>query len=152
MKWAGWLMVVLLACFLSACRTGWAPLEQRTSGRTSYQLTKDGHYRVRKGDSLHAIAFNYGLDWRDIAGWNHISAPYLIYPDQELRLTPPRSYSQVAPPRAAGSKISSQPRSSIAGEGRNPSTWMWPTSGRITSNYKANDSSKKGIDISGKEG
>ena len=169
MKWAGWLMVVLLACFLSACRTGWAPLEQRTSGRTSYQLTKDGHYRVRKGDSLHAIAFNYGLDWRDIAGWNHISAPYLIYPDQELRLTPPRqstssaakpsnqpkparSGSQAAPPRAAGSKISSQPQSSIAGAGSNPSKWMWPTSGRITRNYKANDSSRKGIDISGKEG
>ena len=29
---------------------------------------------------------------------------------------------------------------------------MWPTSGRITSNYKANDSSRKGIDISGQEG
>jgi lipoprotein NlpD len=29
---------------------------------------------------------------------------------------------------------------------------MWPTSGRITSNYKANDSSRKGIDISGREG
>ena len=29
---------------------------------------------------------------------------------------------------------------------------MWPTSGRITSNYKADDSSRKGIDISGQEG
>jgi len=184
--------VVLLACFLSACRTNPAPLEERTSGRTSsrtsYQLTKDGHYRVRKGDSLHAIAFNYGLDWRDIAGWNHISAPYLIYPDQELRLLPPRHYtssaekprnqptparsgSQAAAPRAAGSKISDQPattttalktpqastkssppRPSIAGAGSNPSKWVWPTSGRITSNYKVNDSSRKGIDISGKEG
>lgn len=178
-------MVALLACFLSACRTNPAPAEERTTGRTHYQATKDGHYRVRKGDSLHAIAFNYGLDWRDIAGWNHIRAPYLIYPDQELRLTPPRHYTssaaksgnqplparsgkQAAPPRAASSKGSSQrsttttalktpqastksspPRSSISGD---PSTWMWPTSGRITSNYKANDGSRNGISISGKEG
>jgi lipoprotein NlpD len=180
--------MVLLACFLSACRTGWEPAEERTTGRTSYQMTNDGHYRVRKGDSLHAIAFNFGLDWRDIAGWNHIRAPYLIYPDQELRMTPPRQYtstaakpgsqttparsgSQVEPPPAASSKTSSQPsttttalktpqastkssppQSSSSGAGSDPSKWMWPTSGRITSNYKANDSSRKGIDISGEEG
>lgn len=186
---AGGLVVVLLACFLSACHTGWEPVEEGTTGRTSYQMTKDGHYRVRKGDSLHAIAFDYGLDWRDIAGWNHIRAPYLIYPDQELRLTPPRQYTssaarpgnqttparsrtQAEPPSpAAGSKTSSQPsttitalktpqastkssppRSSSSGAGSDPSKWMWPTSGRITSNYKANDSSRKGIDISGQEG
>ena len=164
-------------------------MEDRTTGRASYQMTRDGHYRVRKGDSLHAIAFDYGLDWRDIAGWNHIRAPYLIYPDQELRLTPPRQYTstaakprsqttpakshnQVEPPSpAASSKTSSQPsttttalktpqastkssppRSSASGAGGDPSKWMWPTSGRITSNYKANDSSRKGIDISGQEG
>ena len=97
------LVIVLLACFLSACSTGWDPAKERTTGKTSYQKTKDGHYRVRKGDSLHAIAFNYGLDWRDIAGWNHIRAPYLIYPDQELRLTPPRQYTSSAakPPNQA---------------------------------------------------
>jgi len=181
-------LVLVLVCFLTACRTGWSPEEERATGRASYQLTKDGHYRVRKGDSLHAIAFNYGLDWRDIAGWNHIRAPYLIYPDQELRLTPPRQYSssaakprnqpaparstsETAAPRSASSKASSQSsttttalktpqattkssahRSSSPAAGSDPSTWVWPTSGKITSNYKANDSSRKGIDISGKEG
>ena len=182
------LVIVLLACFLSACSTGWDPAEERTTGRTSYQNTKDGHYRVRKGDSLHAIAFNFGLDWRDIAGWNHIRAPYLIYPDQELRLTPPRQYTssaaksgkqatpakpggQAEPPPAASSKASSQqsttttalktprasttsssPRASTSVAGSDPSKWMWPTSGTITSNYRADDSSRKGIDISGQEG
>jgi lipoprotein NlpD len=186
LKRAGWLL--LLVCFLSACRTGWEPAEERTTGGTSYQVTKDGHYRVRKGDSLHAIAFNFGLDWRDIAGWNHIRAPYLIYPDQELRMTPPRQYissvekpgkqatpaksgSQAEPPAAASSKVSGQPsttttalktpqastkssppRSSTSGAGSDPSKWMWPASGRIISNFKANDSSRKGIDISGEEG
>jgi len=188
LKRAG-LVMVLLVCFLSACRTGWTPAEEQATGRTSYQVTKDGHYRVRKGDSLHAIAFNYGLDWRDIAGWNHIRAPYLIYPDQELRLSPPRQYTSSAakpgnqptpvrsgsrpepPPAAASSKVASQssttttalktprasttsspPRASTSGAGSDPAKWMWPTSGRIISNYKADDSSRKGIDISGQEG
>jgi lipoprotein NlpD len=151
-------------------------------------MTKDGHYRVRKGDSLHAIAFNFGLDWRDIAGWNHIRSPYLIYPDQELRLKAPRRYKKSAakPPgnttparsdkQAASSSpsssksssqasttttglkapqastISSPPQSSSSELSGDPSRWLWPTSGKITSNYKANDSSRKGIDISGKEG
>jgi len=180
--------MVLSVCLLAACRTGWSPEDQRTTGQTSYRLTKDGHYRVRKGDSLHAIAFNYGLDWRDIAAWNHIRAPYLIYPDQELRLTPPRQYtstaaqprsqpaparpaSQTATPGSASRKSSSQsattttglktpqastksspPRSSAPAAGSVPFKWMWPTNGKITSNYKANDSSRKGIDISGQEG
>ena len=187
LKRAGLLLIVLAACFLSACRTGWDPPEERTSGRSSYQMTKDGHYRVRKGDSLHAIAFNFGLDWRDIAGWNHIRAPYIIYPDQELRLTPPRQYtssaakpgnqatpaksgSQAEPPPASSksssqpsttttalktpraSTTSSPPRASTSAAGSDPSKWMWPTSGRIISNYKADDSSRKGIDISGQEG
>jgi len=182
------MVLTLTACFLSACSTGWDPAKERTPGGVGYQTTKDGHYRVRKGDTLHAIAFNFGLDWRDIAGWNHIRAPYLIYPDQELRLTPPRHYtstaakpgkqaaparsgSQADPPPAASSKTSSQqsttttalktprasttsspPRASTSVAGSDPAKWMWPASGRIISNYKADDSSRKGIDISGKEG
>lgn len=189
MNRAGWpVLVLVLVCSLSACHSRPVWVGERSTVRTSYQLTRDGHYRVRKGDSLHAIAFNYGLDWRDIAGWNHISAPYLIYPDQELRLTPPRqqttsaakpghqptpvrSGSQAAPPGAASNKASSQPstrttglktprastkssppRPSTSGAGNDPSTWLWPTSGRITSRYKLNDSARKGIDISGSEG
>ncbi len=193
-EWAlnrvGWaLLVVLIACFVSACRTSPAPAHKRTTGGSSYQSTKDGHYRVRKGDSLHAIAFNFGLDWRDIAAWNHIRSPYLIYPDQELRLTRPRHYTSSSAksgskPKtaqsgkqstshspAAGRKSSSQSattttalktpqastktdnsRSASSGAGSDPSKWMWPSSGRIISSYKADDPSRKGIDIGGKEG
>lgn len=85
----------LLAALLQACGPSWAPVEDRSTPRGTYQrdafrLTADGRYRVRRGDTLHAIAFNYGLDWRDLADWNRIRAPYTIYPDQELRLSPPQ--------------------------------------------------------------
>jgi len=182
------LLLLLLACSLTACRTAWQPEDKRAAGRGDYQMTRDGHYRVRKGDSLHVIAFNFGLDWRDIAAWNHIRAPYLIYPDQELSMKPPRHYtspakktpgqaatvrsgSQTASTPSASSQSnrktsttttglktpqastkSSPPRSSSSGAGSDPSKWMWPASGRITSNYKVDDPARKGIDISGKEG
>lgn len=74
---------------LSGCSTGWDPNEDRSGARGSYQATPDGYYRVKPGDSLHAIAFNFGKDWRDLAAWNSVRAPYTIYPDQELRLTAP---------------------------------------------------------------
>jgi lipoprotein NlpD len=84
---------LLSAILLSAC-AGWNPADEQSSGNSSYQKTPDGYYRVRKGDTLHAIAFKFGLDWKNIAGWNGIRAPYTIYPDQELRLAAPSGYSR----------------------------------------------------------
>jgi lipoprotein NlpD len=83
--------MVSLACLvlLAACSKGWKPADYNPDSENSYQVTADGHYRVRRGDTLHAIAFNFGMDWRDIADWNSIRSPYVIYPDQELRLSVP---------------------------------------------------------------
>jgi lipoprotein NlpD len=82
------LLAALALVVLSACNKTWAPVEDRSASRGAYAATPDGSYRVRRGDSLHAIAFNFGLDWREIARWNGIEAPYVIYPDQVLRLGP----------------------------------------------------------------
>lgn len=81
------LVLVLAVTLLGACNKTLAPVEDRSTVRTGQDIPSDGYYRVRRGDSLHAIAFNYGLDWRDIARWNGIPAPYVIHPNQELRLT-----------------------------------------------------------------
>ena len=45
-------------------------------------------HTVVRGDTLYSIAFNYGLDYRNVAAWNGIRAPYTIYPGQKLKLTP----------------------------------------------------------------
>jgi lipoprotein NlpD len=45
-----------------------------------------GVYRVVRGDTLYAIAFRHGLDYRDVAARNRIPPPYRIYAGQELRL------------------------------------------------------------------
>jgi len=159
---------------LTACAPSWAPVEERSSYRRSYELTPDGRYRVRRGDTLHAIAFNFGLDWRDVARWNAIPAPYNIYPDQELRLSPPPARNP-PPDRKAASTVTakaepatppavepaakpSEPPANVRTtavpklSGADPAAWLWPTSGRVLSTFAPNDPSRNGIEIVGSEG
>ncbi len=59
-------------------------------------------YRVVRGDTLYAIAFRHGLDFRALAARNGIAEPYTIYPGQVLRLrdAPPASLREAPPARA----------------------------------------------------
>lgn len=43
-------------------------------------------YTVQPGDTLYKISVQYGVDYRDLAAWNGIEAPYTIYPKQRLRV------------------------------------------------------------------
>jgi lipoprotein NlpD len=57
-------------------------------------------YTVARGDTLYGIAFRNKLDFRDLAAWNNIGAPYTIYPGQGLRLKPPSRTRRVTDPPA----------------------------------------------------
>ncbi|MGH8042534.1 MAG: peptidoglycan DD-metalloendopeptidase family protein [Rudaea sp.] len=56
-------------------------------------------YRVTHGDTLYSIAFNHSLDYRDLATWNSITAPYRILVGQSLRLTAPAAPEPIAEPQ-----------------------------------------------------
>ena len=65
-----------------------------------------GSYVVAKGDTLYSIAFRKGVDFRDLAQWNAIAAPYTIWPGQRLTLSPPAATKPAlarTPGTAAGS-------------------------------------------------
>jgi lipoprotein NlpD len=64
-----------------------APATVSSKSDVSVQ-TRVRQHTVVRGDTLYFIAFNYGLDYRDVAAWNGIRAPYTIYPGQKLKLTP----------------------------------------------------------------
>jgi lipoprotein NlpD len=86
-------MALLTAC----ASTGPAPVEDLSAGARSpaaRNAQPSPHfagarmrYRVQHGDTLYSIAFRNGVDYRDLAIWNGIRAPYTIYVGQELRLT-----------------------------------------------------------------
>ena len=97
-------LLASFACtlYLAGCASNQpAPVEDLSPGAndTTVRQARDsvppaaarGSYRVVRGDTLYAIAFKHGLDFRDLASWNRIPAPYRIYAGQELSLSAPSS-------------------------------------------------------------
>jgi lipoprotein NlpD len=132
-------------------------------------------YVVRRGDTLYSVAWQYGLMVTDLAGLNHLQAPYTIYPGQRLRVRgaigaaapvraqpqPPRTkivFAQQPVPKRT-TKPSPQPVSKpVSKPVPKPSqksvatydgTWVWPTRGRVLRGFQPNAAGKKGIDIGG---
>ncbi|MDH3902597.1 MAG: peptidoglycan DD-metalloendopeptidase family protein [Xanthomonadales bacterium] len=89
------LMAVLSLFLLEGCHRHHRPPPAAKSSATivKRQLNADGSYYVRKGDTLYAIAFSYGLDPMDVAKKNGISSPYTIYPGQKIHLKSPAAGS-----------------------------------------------------------
>ena len=57
-------------------------------------------YTVKRGDTLHQIALDNGLDYRELAAWNNLENPNVIRVGQVLRLAPPGE-NAAAPATAA---------------------------------------------------
>jgi len=90
----GWAVVALVLLLAAVLLTGCAavtpaPVVHRTGISTPGVAVAPATYAVRSGDSLYSIAFRYGLDWRDVALWNDILAPYVIKTGDSLRLRAP---------------------------------------------------------------
>lgn len=71
--------------------------------------TRPEYYTVKKGDTLHSIALDQGLDYRDLAAWNGITDPNRISVDQQLRLRPPGVPSAEAAGAAAAPLVTAPP-------------------------------------------
>jgi lipoprotein NlpD len=82
-------------------------------------------YVVRAQDSVYSIAWRYGLDFRDLARWNHIGPDFRITVGQTLILAPAAT-AAAAPPL----KVPKPPPSTaLPKPGPVPSalSWAWPT-------------------------
>jgi membrane-bound lytic murein transglycosylase D len=62
-----------------------ASSDSSTSSRIKALVRKVG-YRVRKGDSLAAIAGRFSVNVNDIAGWNDLNTEHYLQPGQSLVL------------------------------------------------------------------
>jgi lipoprotein NlpD len=76
--------------------------------------THEGSYRVVRGDTLYSIAFRNGVDFRDLARWNGIDAPYTIWPGQVLRLTSGRATTVASSSRHAPTHATATSASHVA--------------------------------------
>jgi len=160
-----------LIVLLYGCSSGYAPVSERSMGaRSTSKGPPPATYRVQRGDTLYAIAFRYGLDYRQVARWNGISSRDYIYPGQRLRLKPVSSAKTstttvsrskpsgtVSKPPAkpkADAKPTPKPPSKPAtpAESTGPIRWQWPHAGRILSSFGGGQPANTGIDIVGKQG
>jgi lipoprotein NlpD len=94
MKW-WWIGVVLVLAGCSTTRV--APVVDASGYKTAnakHAANKVRDWRpathtVVKGETLYSIALEYGLDYRELSGWNKLSDVNRIYVGQTLRLTEP---------------------------------------------------------------
>jgi len=127
--------VLLVLSLLAACGSG-----------GGWQARPEQHI-VRKGETLHSIAWRYGKDPADVARWNRLGDGSLIYPGQVIRLTPPSGAS----PRAASK--GAQSRQSLPSiPAQPPPAWAWPTRGRISVEFGGKPGSGTGVLIDGRAG
>ncbi len=156
MSWRGLAVTLLAAWLLSGCGA-------------------HVHHRVKPGETLYAIGWRYGVDYRDLARWNGIEPPYLIRPGQVLRVAPPQvpwwarqaqtqpqpqsrpasaaeSPSPASPPPVQAS-TSARPASPTATRReQTPIRWRWPATGPVVRRFDLKPPANKGIDIAGRLG
>ena len=117
------------------------------------------HHRVKPGETLYSIAFEYGRDHRDVARWNRIRRPYTIYPKQKLRIIPISSDKQTSKnatkvvTRKSPPVRKYEPASNKTHYVSNAKLkWQWPTRGKVVSTFSIRDPGRRGIDIVGRKG
>jgi lipoprotein NlpD len=132
---------------------------------------KAGYHIVSEGDTLYSIAWRYNFDYKQVASWNNVNAPYTIYPGQLIRLKPvlKKKGESLKNPDIAKKEVVKQPLPKKTPEPvkkkpapvakkttvkpalpKGPVNWSWPVNGKIA---KTNSpTSKKGLDILGRAG
>jgi lipoprotein NlpD len=125
---------ILAFCFLVAC-----------SNLYNY-VHIPGSYIVQPGDTLYSIAFDHGLDARDLAAWNGLGNPNRIDVGQRLVLSPRPAGPVTGPAPAPAS------RPSVTAPVQTAPAWQWPIRGAIVSAYGDSGALSSGIGIAGREG
>jgi lipoprotein NlpD len=92
-------------------------------GTVASEAPPGATYTVKRGDTLHQIALDSGLDYRELAAWNNIDNANRILPGQVLRLTAPGAPGPIAAQDGRSSVITAPLRSPPAiGESTPPAT------------------------------
>lgn len=104
-----WVSILLMSCLpvlLSACSDTVSSAAVTEAWRQP--LASPTTYIVRRGDTLYSIAWNYGLDYRQVAATNKIVSPYHIHRGQKLYLKPAK--------QSVAKKASITPQKEILGK------------------------------------
>jgi lipoprotein NlpD len=153
--------IILLCVLLLSSTACFRAIDYRQSTHKSPRAFSKvvTHHRVKAGETLYSIAFEYGRDHRDVARWNKIRKPYTIFPKQKLRVIP------VSDDKKSNKKVTVVTERTVRPTSRRTLTrnkinyissaklkWQWPTKGKILSTFSLQDPGRRGIDIVGRKG
>jgi len=136
------LMVVL--AFAAGC-SSLTPIEQ---GPT--HVARVAVHVVRRGETLYQIAWQHGIDQRDLARWNRIRDPDVLHVGQRLVLAPPRTAAVSQRSAAALPSRSLPPPTSVPPQPM--PAWRWPADGPVVMGFGSATGIATGIAIGGREG
>jgi lipoprotein NlpD len=138
-------------------------------------VVPEGHYLVKKGDTLYSIALENGADYREVAQWNNLDDPTKIRVGQVLRVKPPEPppgapvvgkiasrgvesraldsppVAKPLPPVPAATAPQAAPTAPppVAAT-KDVGEFIWPVKGKILTGFA--EPRSKGIDIDGRPG
>lgn len=155
-----WLAVVVLA---GCAGEPVVPISDLTSPRGRYAARV-----VRPGDTLYMIAWEAGLDYRQLAVWNGLVTPYRMALGRRIRLSAPggtkprgdgvtrtretalSSEELTASEVVLGTSVSEATSNTLDPNYR-VSRWLWPAYGSIIQHFTGKNGNN-GVDISGRKG
>jgi len=160
------------ALFAGCASKGYAPVQQNAvipepavrvmrsvgpSGISRQIFPIPTMHRVAEGETLHSVAWLYGIDHRDLIRWNELQNPDLILAGQVFYLMEP-SHSRgrtVRPPDQVGLTIAPSRHTEIVQQKPKEPViasvkWVWPANGEIRSS--TGFSGSNGIEILGTKG
>jgi lipoprotein NlpD len=132
----------------STSRHGMAPVSEVA---TVESVPRSGVHYVRREETLYAIAWRYGMDYRELAAINHIEPPWRVWVGEPILLRPRARAThptarmasvRSAKPTKADHRVSYV---SVPPQG----DWVWPAKGNLASVYS---SSNRGVNIAGRLG
>lgn len=153
----------------------------KKTARVTASVQKLKSYRVKKGDTLYAIAWKMEMGVKILAKYNNLKSPYTIYVGQLLNLKEKKqsknqkivvknkqtsqktltinSGQQNINNKIALKKTKEYPANKanekvkkIKTTDKNTSSWHWPAKGKLTKSFSASQAGMKGISISNQRG
>jgi len=163
--------VLFLATIVSGCGgPAVVPVSDLTAPRTAASVRI-----VRGGDSLYTIAWEAGLDYRDVAQWNGLEPPYRLRVGQEIilgsggkesssvsvsagvmesastALVTEQAAVAVEPIDGAPEATKATESGSTSASGSAHGVWLWPATGNLIARFDP-EAGSNGIDIAGTDG
>ena len=160
------LVLSIFALVLVGCGGGYAPVYDQSLGGQASRAPAVGanEYRVRPGDTLFAIAFKLGVDYRELEKANNIRDRNLIFAGQVLKIRDDKPKPVVARRSSTDSTAKAKPQQNQVKPNRSIKSetkvtpaasnikWRWPHDGKILAKYSSAEGGNKGLDIAGKIG